>query len=322
MSLCIGMAFSMNFATLMMYSFCIRKGTPTFRAGHEGALFFCIHGAGHSALSFATLAKEVKHFGTLVAFDFKGHGHSKIPSHPDDMSIDSLCTETIEVLKQVMDKYVDKNIIMVGHSMGGSVCARVTEILTNTEKEKRIVGCIIIDVVEGTALEALPFMNQILSDRPKYFESMESAVKWSIQSQTLRKVESARASIPPQLMEVEHKGKTKYTWKVNLKETEKHWVGWFKGLSSIFLGIKIPKILVTAEKERMDKELTIAQMQGKFKLTILHGVGHSVQEDDYKGTARMLYEFLKDFRIPMTLSEVGEKELVGIANFHPNLNQY
>jgi len=41
-------------------------------------------------------------------------------------------------------------------------------------------------------------------------------------------------------------------------------------------------------------------MQGKFKLTILYGVGHSVQEDDYKGTAKMLYEFLKDFRIPQT----------------------
>jgi protein phosphatase methylesterase 1 len=60
--------------------------------------------------------------------------------------------------------------------------------------------------------------------------------------------------------------------------------------------------LVTAEKERLDKELTIAQMQGKFKLTVLHNVGHSVQEDDFKGTAKMLYEFMKDFRIPMTLS--------------------
>jgi protein phosphatase methylesterase 1 len=80
--------------------------------------------------------------------------------------------------------------------------------------------------------------------------------------------------------------------------------------------------LVTAEKERLDKELTIAQMQGKFKLTVLHNVGHSVQEDDFKGTARMLYEFMKDFRIPMTLSEVSEKQLVGIAHFHPNLNKY
>jgi hypothetical protein len=30
-------------------------------------------------------------------------------------------------------------------------------------------------------------------------------------------------------------------------------------------------------------------MQGKFKLVILHSVGHSIQEDDYRGTARMLY---------------------------------
>lgn len=63
-------------------------------------------------------------------------------------------------------------------------------------------------------------------------------------------------------------------------------------------------------------------MQGKFKLSVLHGVGHSVQQDDFKGTARMLYDFMKDFRIPMTLSEVSQKQLVGIAKFHPNLNAY
>lgn len=32
---------------------------------------------------------------------------------------------------------------------------------------------IIIDVVEGTAIEALPFMNKILNDKPKYFNSQE-----------------------------------------------------------------------------------------------------------------------------------------------------
>jgi len=58
---------------------------------------------------------------------------------------------------------------------------------------------IIIDVVEGTAIEALPFMNKILGDRPKYFNTIEDGVKWSVQSATLRNVESARVSIPPQL---------------------------------------------------------------------------------------------------------------------------
>lgn len=66
-----------------------------FRAGHEGGLFFCIHGAGHSAMSFALLAKEVKHYGTLVAFDFKGHGFSKNQKNLEDMSIDTLVHETI-----------------------------------------------------------------------------------------------------------------------------------------------------------------------------------------------------------------------------------
>jgi protein phosphatase methylesterase 1 len=66
-------------------------------------------------------------------------------------------------------------------------------------------------------------------------------------------VESARVSIPPQLVLVEHKGQKRWGWKVNLKETEKFWASWFKDLSKIFLGVKIPKILVTAEKERLDK---------------------------------------------------------------------
>lgn len=57
----------------------------------------------------------------------------------------------------------------------------------------------------------------------------------------------------------------------------------------------------------MDKELTIAQMQGKFKLIVIHNVGHSVQEDDYKATARELYQLVKDFRIPTTLGEKAEK---------------
>lgn len=82
-------------------------------------------------MSFALLAKEVKHFGTLIAFDFKGHGFSKNQKNLDDMSIDTLVLETIEVLKYVMQKFPEKNVVLVGHSLGGSVCARVTDLLTN-----------------------------------------------------------------------------------------------------------------------------------------------------------------------------------------------
>lgn len=77
-----------------------------------------------------------------------------------------------------MDRHHDKNVIIIGHSLGGSVASRITEQLTNQEKQPRIVGCIIIDVVEGTAIEALPFMTQILNERPQHFDSLEEAIKW------------------------------------------------------------------------------------------------------------------------------------------------
>jgi protein phosphatase methylesterase 1 len=53
-------------------------------------MFFCIHGAGHSALSFATLAREVRQFGSLFAYDLKAHGHSKKEPGTLDFSIETL----------------------------------------------------------------------------------------------------------------------------------------------------------------------------------------------------------------------------------------
>lgn len=49
----------------------------------------------------------------------------------EDFSIETLVTETIEILKQTMDRFHDKNVVIVGHSMGGSVACRLTDILTN-----------------------------------------------------------------------------------------------------------------------------------------------------------------------------------------------
>ena len=54
-------------------------------------------------------------------------------------------------------------------------------------------------------------------------------------------------------------------WRIDLKETECHWQGWFDGLSKLFLSISVPKMLILAGVDRLDKQLTIGQMQGKNK---------------------------------------------------------
>ena len=47
----------------------------------------------------------------------------------------------------------------------------------------------------------------------------------SYTSCTLKKLESARVSTPPQLVEYEKNGQKRWGWKVKLKETEKFWMG-------------------------------------------------------------------------------------------------
>lgn len=54
----------------------------------------------------------------------------------------------------------------------------------------------------------------------------------------------------------------KYVWRIDLAKTEQHWFGWFKGLSTAFLNVPVPKMLLLAGVDRLDRELTVGQMQG------------------------------------------------------------
>lgn len=77
----------------------------------------------------------------------------------------------------------------------------------------------------------------------------------------------------------ESTGITKYVWRTDLLATKAYWQEWFKGLTQIFLNVRVPKQLLLAGSDRMDKDLTIAQMQGKFKMVVVENVGHVIHED-------------------------------------------
>ena len=54
----------------------------------------------------------------------------------------------------------------------------------------------VIDVVEGSAMDALPFMENIVLSRPTSFKNEADAIKWALHSGTVRDLESARVSMP------------------------------------------------------------------------------------------------------------------------------
>lgn len=84
----------------------------------------------------------------------------------------------------------------------------------------------------------------------------------------------------------------KFVWRIDLTKTEKYWKEWFKGLSLMFLGVSVPKLLLLAGVDRLDKDLTVGQMQGKFQMQVLPQCGHAVHEDSPDEVAEALATFV------------------------------
>jgi len=67
-------------------------------------------------------------------------------------------------------------VLLVGHSMGGSIATKTIDQVhrENPDEEfvKHVKGLLIIDVVEGSAMDALPFMENIVRQRPTQFTTL------------------------------------------------------------------------------------------------------------------------------------------------------
>ncbi|XP_071126223.1 protein phosphatase methylesterase 1-like [Mytilus edulis] len=337
-----------------------------YECGKEGPVLLFLHGGGFSALSWALVSSNISHLVTCrcAAVDLRGHGDS-VTTDDGDLSSETMSSDVGNIVKALYGEDPPP-IILVGHSMGGSIAV-------NTAFRHLIpslIGLIVIDVVEGTALEALTSMQSFLRGRPAVFKSLEHAIEWSVRAGQIRNVESAKVSMVGQLkrldtaetatsqLDHEHEmevvtstsgtiaeedeeedngesetsknstdrlqstdkltsdtpesstkpqqhteslkkpeSSTKYTWRIDLGKTEPFWKGWFQGLSEKFLSCDCPKMLLLAGVDRLDKELTIGQMQGKFQMQVLPQCGHAVHEDSPDKVADVLATFMVRYKV-------------------------
>ena len=272
----------------------------------DGPILFCLHGAGHSALSFSLLSELSKNH-RLISYDFRGHANN-ISEPEDELPMSTLILDTEKVLIKINELFPKDNIIVLGHSLGGAVAVKTCSHIFKTEFNKdlydKIQGLIVVDVIEGSAMESLPFMRSIVEKRQNEFNSINEAITYMASSQ-IKNLQSCRVSIPPLLKQVKNKkGKKVYTWKTDLLATEKYWEDWYKDLSKEFLSIKTPKALILTDTNELDTPLTVGQMQGKFKLGVIKETGHFIMEDDPASMMEQINEFCQVFRIPKTLDDI------------------
>ena len=391
-----------------LHEFRTEEGTTSASASSRPLLVLCVHGAGYSGMTFAPMAEALlgklgstDALGALdttrvsiAAPDLRGHGATTAEDETD-LSIETL-VEDLESLYEthMSERYGD--VVLIGWSLGAAVAIKAAARgKVGGTLGSKVVGLIAIDVVEGTAMEALKSMSMILAARPRGFNTVDDAIEWAISSGTARRRASAEVSVPGMLLErygnarnaggdddrgreqrwqaldatsgsrlekekernksrmgppppipryppgggsprggsprsmslepigeegglgannsgtveqwntdVEESTKKelnkkgfKYGWRVELERTEPFWKGWFVGLSQAFLDVSAPKLLLLAGHDRLDKTLTIAQMQGKFQMAVIPQAGHAVHEDQPTAVADRVAAFLTRYRL-------------------------
>jgi protein phosphatase methylesterase 1 len=101
----------------------------------------------------------------------------------------------------------------------------------------------------------------------------------SVTTNTIRNSVSARLSVPSIVRPADSDVSAHpYVWRTPLRSTAPFWAGWFTGLSSAFLTARAARLLILAGADRLDRELMIGQMQGKFQMAVVPGVGHMLHE--------------------------------------------
>lgn len=262
-------------------------------------LFVCHHGAGSSGLSFAIFAKELRALlpnAGVLSLDARGHGSSILNATRQeaspDYSLETLTTDALNILQSTQAHFTWPQLpplVFIGHSLGGAVVTNLTtvhgKLLAPT-----LIGYAVLDVVEGSALEALAHMKTYLAQRPSLFDSLSSAIDWHTRTRTLRSAASAEVSVPSLLTQTPS---GRFAWRTDLNSTAPWWEAWFAGMSARFLGGRGAKLLVLAGTDRLDKELMIGQMQGKFQLEVIPEAGHFVQEDVPARLASLAVEFYR-----------------------------
>ncbi|KAJ2514998.1 Protein phosphatase methylesterase 1 [Coemansia sp. RSA 2049] len=285
--------------------------------GAGGPVFVFHHGAGHSGRTFGLVSKHVYESDpartTVVAPDMRAHGGTA-GANQEDLSLGRLVDDFVALVTTMFpanggggSAEARRSLVLVGHSMGGAVVAHAVA----SRRIKGVLGLVLIDIVEGSAIDSLPSIPAFIAARPASFGSVESAIRWHVDANHIQNTESARLSVPSLIKPTtttdgSGNAVSSWTWRTDLLPSQKFWHGWYAGLSNTFVSAPAAKLLILAGTDRLDKDLLIAQMQGKFQLELLPAAGHTIQEDLPAVVGDALISFCKRNQ-PLDISEIRRR---------------
>ncbi|CAE7041652.1 PPME1 [Symbiodinium natans] len=260
----------------------------------------CLHGAGDVALVWAPVARRLRERigGTIIAADLRGHGGAVVDERLDEsLGLQRLLPDVLSLIRCASERLQGKgSLVLCGHSLGGALAARAAAEALKAKPPLSVQATILLESVEGTAAELLPRSIAWMQARPGTFKSLEDAIAWSLSSGMLTDPQAARENIPPRLHHEVQADRESWSWITNVSEAIACWPEWFDGVSSLFVSLPMPKLLIVGSVDRMDATLEAAHMQGRFRLEVVPHPGHFIHEDRPDEVAEAISKFLQQLQ--------------------------
>lgn len=288
---------------------------PSPTASPPTAALFLVHGAGQSLRSWIPVVNLMHQLRypilsklRIFLLDLRGHGQTTARQNYK-LDLAQLVSDLSSFVRAKADGL---KVFLAGHSIGGAVCAHAAAQLSGNGAQ--VAGVVLVDMVEESAAQVLRKSQEWILQRPKTFPSEVAAVDWHLAQGVLHSRAAAQITVPGALVAREVDGKLVYAWRTDLAKTFGFWEGWFKGLSKHFIQLKasMGKLLILHERGRLDQELTIGHMQGKFQLALVPGerVGHFVHEDNPLAVASEINTFMSRYLSAVSCTGLTAAEVI------------
>jgi pimeloyl-ACP methyl ester carboxylesterase len=136
--------------------------------GGSGPVCLLIHGFADGAFVWNEFAPLLTPYARTLALDLRGHGESQWdPERRYNCDV-----HTNDVLR-VVDSLELKNLILLGHSMGGEIAARTARLAPD-----RAIGLVLVDFSLETNLEAVALMYDEFQASNRIYDNALEYASW------------------------------------------------------------------------------------------------------------------------------------------------
>lgn len=264
---------------------------------HDNTPTLLVHGWLDNSLSFARLAPELALLGPVHAIDLAGHGHSGHRPQGQSYLLMDYVADLAELVERYFQETADGCVNLVGHSLGGIVCALYAAAFP--ERARYLVMIDSLGAMSKPAVETVPQLRKAIkkrmsgSGKPLVYPDIAAAAKAREGGLSPLSAEAALTLIPRNLKSVG----SGYVWRTDprLRHPSPLMMTEDQVLASL-KDIQTPVLFVRAEQGllsyRTGLELRASAIQG-LRTALVPGSHHCHLDGETAPVADAIVHFLK-----------------------------